>query len=764
VKKVYVVLAIAFCFLLLVLGWVSSVSDLVLAQTSPASSFSRPPVLQTAPPTVVTLDNGFRITFLGVIYNADGTSTWRYYVEELPGVQDLSNWVLELPDCTSVFGASPEPWEIVRPDPNAGLNGVKWQTGAGFQRGEFAVTVLGHWAVGVTGVAAKSADVAWGEIAGPICEEAVLLEGQKRVDPEVAQPGDVLTYTLVVENSGVFGAYAVALTDPVPGGTTYVGGSAQATGGHIQYDEADDLIRWQGDLSPGQRVTMTFGVWVHDDVISGTLITNAAYVGTEVFTATTRIEAAVDPAWVLLVYLSADNNLDNPEYRAIRDWEAFNALERAVFLNPRLQVYVQWDRSPDHAGDTPDDHTRRYRVRPDLNPLRMAWYTEGVDTWDLGEQNMGDKQTLYEFVTWGRGRYTSRYEALSIIGHGGGWSPTFDPALGYNVYLPTGIAWDDSSGDYLSTGEVGEALYWATDEQADPLDVLFFDASAMAMLENAYEVRDSAHYLVASQGAVWARFAYDRYLVGVDETTAPLDFAAKIVGEYAASLEGYPLTMGAIAVDLASLGPVAESLDDLAIVLSDTLVSTRPYIAQAYTATQKFDSNWDMALAPPDAFVDLYDFAYRLYHLVPATETDVLTATRAVTDALAMAVVAETHQDGHPWMAPSVTWTFSGAHGLSVYLPLGEDTWLRDYYRATELMLAADTRWDEFIHDGWYAGQMPPSLPVVTTASVAGTAVPQPVDSATRPGLLSLQRFWSFLPVVRQRHAAVDWGWPASDG
>jgi uncharacterized repeat protein (TIGR01451 family) len=753
-RKIYLAVAIAFCLVLATLVSASSASDPALAQEGSVGITQRsipwPAGLPEPPPTVVTLDNGYRITFLDVTYNDDGTSTWRYYVEEMPGAQDLSNWVLELPGCTYVVAASPEPWEAVYPDPNLHLNGIKWQTGAGFWRGEFTVTLAGHWAVGVRMVGAKGPDAAWGEIAGPICEPPVRLEGKKTVDPAVAQPCDVLTYTITISNAGTARApRAVYLTDPIPPGTTYVGASAQATSGYAGYDEADDLVFWQGELAPSQTVTVTFMVWVHDDVIPGTWITNTAYLGfpePDLLTATTRIEAAEPPAWALLVYLSADNNLDNPTYRIIRDLEAFNALERAVVLNPRLQVYVQWDRSPDHAGDTPDDHTRRYRVRPDLNPYRMAPYVAGLDTWDLGERNMGQGQTLHDFIIWARGRTNSTYDALSIIGHGGGWSPTFDPALGYDAYLPTGIAWDDSSGDYLSTGELGQVLYWATDEQRDPLDVLFLDASAMAMLENAYEVRDSAHFLVASQGAAWARFAYDRYLVGVDDTTAPLDFSTQIVEEYAASLEGYPLTMGAIGIDLTSLGPVAQAVDDLAATLSDTLTTTRPYVAEAYTATQKFDSNWDLEIAPPDAYLDLYDFAHQLTHLVPPTQTQVLSATHALTQALGGAIVAEIHRDGHPWMAPAVTWVFSGAHGLSVYLPLGEDTWLRDYYRPTELALAADTRWDEFIHDGWYAGQAPPALPPTAATWIREMAVPEPIDPAQRPGLLSIQRFWAFLP------------------
>jgi hypothetical protein len=113
-------------------------------------------------------------------------------------------------------------------------------------------------------------------------------------------------------------------------------------------------------------------------------------------------------------------------------------------------------------------------------------------------------------------------------------------------------------------------------------------------------------------------------------------------------------------------------------------------------------------------------------------------------------VIAETHRDGHPWIDPTVTWTFAGAHSLSIYLPLGEDLWIRDYYRGTELALAQDTGWDEFIHDGWYEGQPPPPLPGTLRLYRATNAAPEPIDPAHRPGLLALQRFFLFLPALQR--------------
>lgn len=127
------------------------------------------PVPVVEGPVPVNLANGFRITFLGVTEQTDGSSTWRYAVEELAGAKDLGNWVLELPACASIITAAPRPWEAVHPDPNAGLTGIKWETGAGFNRGEFTVTVRGPVTVGTVQVAAKGPDVAHGAIAGPRC-------------------------------------------------------------------------------------------------------------------------------------------------------------------------------------------------------------------------------------------------------------------------------------------------------------------------------------------------------------------------------------------------------------------------------------------------------------------------------------------------------------------------------------------------------------------------------------------------------------------
>jgi len=123
--------------------------------------------------------NGFEVIFLGSQSNADGTSTWRYRVDETPCAKDLSNWVLEVFDC-AVVSASPEPNEVVHPDPNAKLTGVKWETGGGFASGEFSVTVSGPARAATIRFAVKGPDVVLGETTGPRCGDAAA--------PPVADP------------------------------------------------------------------------------------------------------------------------------------------------------------------------------------------------------------------------------------------------------------------------------------------------------------------------------------------------------------------------------------------------------------------------------------------------------------------------------------------------------------------------------------------------------------------------------------------------
>lgn len=51
----------------------------------------------------------------------------------------------------------------------------------------------------------------------------------------MTQPGDVIRYTLMAENSGNEGMFNIKLVDPIPAGTEFVLGSATGNGAEIHY-------------------------------------------------------------------------------------------------------------------------------------------------------------------------------------------------------------------------------------------------------------------------------------------------------------------------------------------------------------------------------------------------------------------------------------------------------------------------------------------------------------------------------------------------
>jgi len=88
----------------------------------------------------------YRVCFVDVEFNDDGTSTWTYNVEEVAGT-NLSHWTLWLnPDVEVVDGATTPGWQWMGDDhPHFPGPGLKWDMGGGVSPGEFVVTINGHY-------------------------------------------------------------------------------------------------------------------------------------------------------------------------------------------------------------------------------------------------------------------------------------------------------------------------------------------------------------------------------------------------------------------------------------------------------------------------------------------------------------------------------------------------------------------------------------------------------------------------------------------
>ena len=544
---------------------------------------------------------------------------------------------------------------------------------------------------------------------------------------------------------------------------------------------------WEvGTLSGGASGQFTLVAKVSPTATTGAILTNMVQISARTpesdYSNNIAQTATKIPPWTFMVYLNGDNDLD-----PFMD-EAFNNMEKAA-QNPDVNILALWDRCSLLSDDGTEcfdkdegiENTRLYRVEYDNTDLITSPVQE-VD-WNPGELDMGDPATLVNFVTWAKDNYPAKHYFLSILDHGGGWSPTFPeeseqklaslsppvpPNFGglggqdhfvplrrsYHMFGGTGLSWDFSDGySYLSTAEMRRAFCSMTMEGTEKIDVVFYDACLVGMIEEVYAIKDYVNYFVGSENEAWGSMPYDQYINSITSSTQPRELAVDIVNEYTESLPltGHPSTMSA--VDLAAINEVSLAADSLARAMINGLNSaeTMLQIKDAYLLTQKFDYNSDFRLEGDiEGYVDLYHLTLKIRENV--TDTAIQGAAQLVTNALLSGdgafIIAEQHRSGYPWVItePLEYWNLDNAHGISIYLPLGQDLQMtleneegitkivkvRDWYTDDQLSFAANTQWNEFI-----------------TAYYAVTSTPVPTSTLQGPrGGIRAIRWRIYLPMV----------------
>jgi len=450
-------------------------------------------------------------------------------------------------------------------------------------------------------------------------------------------------------------------------GTVSDYGEGTAEGG-INYTSWSD-IPWTATAGAHN---LTSALDVDDDIAESDETNNEANRSWE--------SALPEAAWTFMVYSDGDNNLEEGEIAS------FNHMELSA-NNANVNVIVQLDRIPGYDSSNGDwTTTRRYELKYDTDINNFASYAENVDYWDLGELNMADPNTLTDFVSWAKSNYPADHYCLVVSNHGAGWQPK-----GIGQPVPKGIVWDDTSGDYMSTAGMGDALNSITSGGTEKLDVLFLDACLMQMIEVGYEVKDYSQYLVASQYYGWGSTPgwspYDDYVASISAITSPEEMAITVVNEYHNDLTGsmYAHTMSA--VDLSQYG-LASAVDDFALALLTGLSTYRTEIESSRDACQKFGTDYYGV----DSYLDLYHFAYLIDQSIG--DATIQTAAQAVMTAVNNAVIAEAHENG----SGGEYYELDNAHGVAIYFPASESDPGYSDYSGTNLQFVADKSWDEFLH------------------------------------------------------------------
>jgi uncharacterized repeat protein (TIGR01451 family) len=103
----------------------------------------------------------------------------------------------------------------------------------------------------------------------------VLVTSRKSAQPMVATPGQAVSYTVLLSNTGNLTATNVALTDHLPASLALVSGTLKADQGSLMLSPGG-VITWRGMLPPSQERRLTFALTTTTATSLGVPLTNTA--------------------------------------------------------------------------------------------------------------------------------------------------------------------------------------------------------------------------------------------------------------------------------------------------------------------------------------------------------------------------------------------------------------------------------------------------------------------------------------------------------
>ncbi|MEW6482402.1 MAG: right-handed parallel beta-helix repeat-containing protein, partial [bacterium] len=390
---------------------------------------------------------------------------------------------------------------------------------------------------------------------------------------------------------------------------------------------------------------------------------------------THNVEASKE--WTFIVYLDADNSLES--------WAIDDFLEMAkVGSDYKINIVVQMDRiegGNSSYGNWTKCH--RFLITKDMEPYESNAISDWGD--DLGgrEVNMGDPDTLRDFINWATTNYPAKKYSLILWNHGGGWRTP-------KRQIPKkGVCVDDTSGDILFMSEVKESIGSANTH----LNLIGFDMCFMAMVEVAYALRGLCDCLVGSEEFEWAGgWPYDAILGDLANTPSisPKELASIITTRYGQNSEAqlkYDTTQSAL--DMDKLGNLIDAIDSFAESMNgitdwEKIKEARQSLS-AYSESKYFHS------------VDLYFFADKVKSLT--LDTEIQESAQRVKESLISAIIANYRgkerddDDGY------------GSYGLSIYFPKDVNAYNNDpqhyAYEEGNKIYPVDYvdchRWDNFL-------------------------------------------------------------------
>lgn len=383
------------------------------------------------------------------------------------------------------------------------------------------------------------------------------------------------------------------------------------------------------------------------------------------------------PEWTVIVYADADDDILEADM-----WFDVNEME-LVGSNAQVNIVVQLDRAEGaFNGDGDWTDTRRYLVTQDSDVNSIT--SPVVE--NIGEADMGNPQTLVDFVTWSIQKYPAKKYILIMSDHGAGWAEGFS---------------DLDSGNTLSLPEITNAVAQVQQSMGgQKFEIIGFDACLMGMIEVFGSLYPYSNYMVASEEVIPATgWSYTAWLQQLTQNPA---VSGREVSEYIVStyiVEDTALTMTRSSAEIAQIeadttlsaidsARVPELISAMNQFISTLAAVDQEWVAQGRQYARSYYTVFDERL--PSPYIDLVNFAE-----IMATTNDpaIVQANEQLRIAAGNAVVAEKHGAG-----------MAGSYGISFHFPISDIYVFTEFSDEAPLRYGIDaarfleqSSWDEFL-------------------------------------------------------------------
>ncbi len=367
--------------------------------------------------------------------------------------------------------------------------------------------------------------------------------------------------------------------------------------------------------------------------------------------------------WTILVYMDGDNSLDSYTDKDLNEMIQ-------VGSQPYVNILVERDRL--YKGG------ERIFIKPGATELLQT----------LGEINMGDPQTLIDFVKWGVSNFPADHYFLILWNHGDGFY--YYRGLGeVSNKMIKSICIDDEAYDALNLEELKSALSQIKQILGRKIDVIGMDACLMGMLEVAYEIKDYADYMVASEntepGDGWPYDKSFEILKGVQDIS-PVDLIKNVTYGFEKEYSIY---------DVATLSGInLFYLDNLTYKLNQFLNNLlansslfQVINSQVLPYVQRFDDSNDLMIGKEDSFIDFFNFLELCKEKI--SDPQVIRDLDSLLNLKGLLIISSVNTGGD----------VVNATGISVWFPdeINSSPYDFQYQYYKTLDFANQTFWDEFL-------------------------------------------------------------------